>query len=263
MRLFILFGFLLIYPQNAFAQFDFLGAAQKIFTQTKPILIDGQETNNSTKTISNNLGSLTKTLSNRDIEGGLREALTLSATKVTKQLGSTNGFYNNPKIKIPLPAKLQTAHNMLSKIGLESLGNDLELKMNRAAEMAMPQAKQLFLASIKKMSVKDAQNILTGGDTAATQFFRNTMGADLIKAMRPSIDTQLANVNGMQTYNQLVKQYSNVPFAPKVNTDLTGYVANMAMNGIFTYMGREEAAIRANPVKQGSALLQKVFSAYR
>lgn len=258
-RLFI-FALILIIPNMAHAQFDFLGAAQKILTASKPILTESGTTTSSSNTATS---SLLNSLSTSDMEGALRQVLSLSAAKVTNQLGSTNGFYGDNNIKIPLPGKLQTAHQMLSKVGLESLGNDLELKMNRAAEMAMPQAKTLFLSSIEKMTVNDAKNILMGGDDSATQFFQNTMSGDLINALTPIIATQLDGVQGMQTYNQLVQQYANIPFAPKMNMDLPSYVANMAADGMFTYMASEEAAIRANPVERSTALLQRVFSAYQ
>lgn len=260
------FSFVFFIPQTAQAQFDLWGAAEKIFTATKPILTEGNTATSSAKTSSSAptiahkaLGSL----SNRDIENGLRQALELSAVRVTDQLGSANGFYDDPKIKIPLPNQLQTAHDMLSKIGLESLGNDLELKMNTAAELAMPKAKALFLSSIEKMTLRDAQDILMGPDNAATAFFQKSMGGDLITAISPIIDGKLSQVRGMQTYNQLVQQYGNIPFAPKIETDLTSYVSQMAVDGIFTYMAQEEAAIRANPVERSTALLQKVFSAYQ
>ena len=260
---FFVFALAFLLPNAAQAQFDFLGAAQKVFTASRPILTEMANDPETVATVKTNATSLVNALSTSDIDAGLRQALSLSATKVTNQLGMKNGFYGDSQIKIPLPEKLQTAHQMLGKIGLESLGNNLELKMNRAAEMAMPQAQKLFVSSIKKMTLSDAQNILTGPDDAATQFFRGTMGNDLITALLPIVKTQLKEVNDMQTYDQLVQQYASIPFAPAINTDLSSYVATLAVDGMFNYMAAEEAAIRTNPVERSTDLLKKVFAAAR
>ncbi len=200
-------------------------------------------------------------LSNADITAGLKEALTKGSSAVVGQLGQQNGFSNDPTIRIPLPSTLRKARDYASKVGLQGSFDDLELRLNRAAELATPKAKQLFVGAIKDMSVQDASGILKGPDNAATEYFEGKTGPSIKQAMRPLVDDALAQVGAVQSFNQLLKQYNAIPLAPKVEADLTGHVVDKGSDGIFHYLAVEEKAIRTNPLKRTSELLQRVFGA--
>ena len=131
--------------------------------------------------------------------------------------------------------------------------------MNEAAEAATPKAKELFLSAIQSMSVNDARGILQGPDDAATQYFRNRTGTDLEAEMRPIVDSALAEVGAVNTFNDLMSRYRTIPLAPKIEADLTGYVVDQSTDGIFYYLAREEMEIRNNPVKRTSDILRRVF----
>lgn len=200
-------------------------------------------------------------LSNADITAGLKEALAKGSSQVVGQLGQQNGFSNDPVVRIPLPATLRKARDFASKVGMEKSFDDLELKLNRAAERATPKAKKLFIGAIKDMSVQDARGILQGPDNAATQYFEQKTGAGIKGAMRPLVNDALGEVGAVQSFNRLLAQYRTIPLAPKVDADLTGHVVDKGSDGIFHYLAEEEKAIRTNPLKRTSELLQRVFGA--
>lgn len=199
-------------------------------------------------------------LGSAEIVRGLKEALSNGSNVVVSQLGQANGFSADPSIRIPLPSSLQKAKELASKVGLEGSFDDLEQKLNEAAEQATPKARALFLGAISKMSVEDATGILRGPDDAATQYFRNATGASLQSQMRPIVDQALAQVGAVSSFNQLLDRYNAIPFAPKVEADLTGHVVEEGSDGIFYYLAKEEKAIRENPLKRTSELLQRVFA---
>lgn len=198
-------------------------------------------------------------LSNSDIVAGLKAALTTGASTVVAQLGQTNGFDGDPRIRIPLPESLGKARDLASKVGLSGMFDDLETKLNRAAEAATPKAKSLFMGAIQSMSVDDARGILQGPDDAATTYFRGKTGTELQSEMRPIVDNALSEVGAVTTFNSLAQRYNAIPGAPKLNADLSGYVVDEGMDGIFTYLADEEKAIRENPLKRTSEILQRVF----
>lgn len=201
----------------------------------------------------------TSSLSNTEISTGLREALRIGTSTVVSQLGQSGGFSNDPQIKIPLPSQLQSVDDALSKFGLGSLTADLKNRMNEAAEIATPRAKELFFNAISSMTINDAQNILTGPNDAATSFLRRTMGAELSADISPIVQNALSQAGAVQAYDNVIGQYSAMPFVPDVKADLNAYVVDKAMDGIFYYVAQEEAAIRANPAKRTTEILQKVF----
>lgn len=214
------------------------------------------------KTVLETLGtekSLASGLSNTEIIAGLREALNIGTQKVVGQLGASNGFNLDPKIHIPLPSTLAKVDNALSAIGMNSLTDELELKLNRAAEAATPKAKELFINAISQMSITDAKNILTGPQDAATSFLRTTMGPELTESMQPIVSQAMASAGAVKAYDSVMGQYGRIPFMPNVKANLNDYVVNKAMDGIFYYIAQEEAAIRANPVARTTDLLKKVF----
>ncbi len=200
-------------------------------------------------------------LSTGEIAGGLKDALRVGTERVVGTLGRTNGFNGSPDVHIPLPGTLATVKKALDRVGAGSLTDDLELRLNRAAEAATPKAKALFGDAIQQMTLDDVRGIYNGPKDAATQYFRKKMSAPLAADMKPIVDQELANVGAVQAYDKMMGQYRTLPFMPDAKADLTQYVLGKAIDGIFLYLGREEAAIRENPAKRTTALLQRVFGA--
>ena len=204
---------------------------------------------------SSSAGSLTQ----GEMGDGLKEALRVGTETVVAQLGKTDGFNADKAIHIPLPGQLATVQKALKAAGYSSLVDDLELKLNRAAEQATPKAKALFVDAIAAMTIQDAQKILNGPDDAATQYFRKAMGPGLAREMEPIVDATLAEAGAVQAYDAMMGQYKALPFMPDAKADLTDYVVEKGMDGIFHYVAKEEAAIRTNPAARTTDLLKKVF----
>lgn len=200
-----------------------------------------------------------KPLTNQDIASGLKEALKVGSERVVARVGKNNGYLNDKAIHIALPSNLQKVHKTLNQVGLGKYTKELEVKMNRAAEVAAPKAKKLFWVAIKDMHWQDVQTIYKGKDDAATQYFKNKMSPSLRKMMRPVIKKTLSDVGVVQAYNKAIKKYHAIPLVPRVQYDLEGYVMQHGIDGIFYYLAKEEAAIRRDPVKRTTALLKKVF----
>lgn len=198
-------------------------------------------------------------LSSDDIQKAFKEALTQGSETVVNQLSLKDGFNNDKLIHIPLPKSLKTAQSMLDKVGMGGLMDDLELKLNRAAEAATPQAKALFVNAVKDMSFDDVQQIYKGPQDSATQYLRSKTGNDLQEKMRPIIESSLNSVDAISAYDNAISEYKNLPFVPNVKADLLQHVTEKSMDGMFYYLAKEEAAIRENPVKQGTEILKKVF----
>jgi len=210
-------------------------------------------------------GTSLASLTNTDIILGLKEALNIGSGNVVSQLGVLNGFNSDSNIRIPLPDTLAKVDSALSAIGMNSLTSDLETRLNRAAEAATPKAKALFLSAIQNMTINDAKGILTGPQDSATQYLRKAMGPQLIQDMQPLIQSALSQAGAIQAYDQVVGRYDQIPFVSSLSgnakTSLNDYVTDKAMDGIFYYVAQEEAAIRANPAKRTTEILQKVFGA--
>ena len=198
-------------------------------------------------------------LSLADITAGLREALKIGTERVVSQLGAENGYFSDADIHIPLPPELQQAQSYLKKFGLSALADDLELRLNRAAEDAAPATKQLFWNTITSMSFSDASQVLNGPDNAATEYFKRVASSDLAGIIRPVVDDSLKEVGALTTYDQLVGEYQKIPFVPDIKADLSEHAVNFALKGLFHYLAQEEAAIRKDPTKRSSELLMKVF----
>lgn len=205
---------------------------------------------------SDSSGSLT----NSEIISGLKEALETGAGTVIGQLGAENGFNSDSSIHIPLPSYLSKAQFLMDKAGLGSYTDDLELKLNRAAEAATPKAKALFINAISQMSFDDAKSILNGADDAATQYFKKKTSGDLTKAFTPVVEKTLEEIGVVKSYDRMMAQYKSMPLVPDVKGNLTNYAVEEALNGIFYYLAKEEKAIRENPAKQTTALLKKLFN---
>lgn len=208
------------------------------------------------------LGGLTPgepALSNEEIGAGLKEALRVGTERVVTQVGSLDGFNADPTIHIPLPGSLKNVQSVLRKIKMASLADDLELRLNRAAEAAAPEAKELFWQAIREMTISDVQDVYDGPDDAATRYFQGKMTPTLAQRMAPVVDRSLDDVGAIRSYEQMMSQYEAIPFVPDAKADLTQYVVDKAMDGIFHYVAEEEAAIRNNPAKRTTELLQRVF----
>ena len=198
-------------------------------------------------------------LSTSDIAAGWLDALNVGTEKVVSQVGKTDGFNADPAIHIPLPPTLNKVKSMLSKVGMSGMADDLETRLNRAAEAAAPEAKDLFFKAISDMSIDDAKGIYNGPQDAATQYFKGKMSAPLGEKMKPIVENSLSQVGAVQSYDKMMGQYKSIPLVPDVKADLTGHVIAKALDGIFLYVGKEEAAIRQNPAARTTDILKKVF----
>ncbi|MBZ5686288.1 MAG: DUF4197 domain-containing protein [Acidobacteriia bacterium] len=200
----------------------------------------------------------TSGLSDDKIVAGLKQALQFSTTKAVALTGKPDGFLKNDAIKIVLPPKLETVGRGLRMLGMGSKVDELETGMNRAAEQATPQAKQIFLAALKKMTFDDARHILTGGDTAATEYFKRTSSADLTTAFSPIVHQSMERVGVVQQYDRVIQSAPGGSFVTG-QFDLDKYVVGKTLDGLFYMLGQEEKKIRKNPAAQTTALLKEVF----
>ncbi len=194
-----------------------------------------------------------------EVGKGLKEALHVGTENVVKRLGSQDGFNKDAKIRIPLPHSLDRVKSILSKVGMSGMLDDLELRLNRAAEKATPPAKKLFWKSITDMTFADVKTIYKGPDDAATQYFKQKMSPSLAKEMKPVVSESMSKVGAVRSYDEVMGKYRSISFVPDVKANLTDYVVEKGMDGIFFYIAREEAAIRKNPAKRTTALLKRVF----
>ena len=200
------------------------------------------------------------TLSNADIAAGLREALDKGIdTQVTK-LTATDGFYKNALVKILLPAELQKVDKTLRDIGLSSLADEGLKMMNRAAEDAVKEATPIFVTAVKNITFTDAKNILLGNNEAATTFLKNNTTTQLYAKFNPVIKSSFSKVGADKVWTNIINTYNKVPLVTKVNPDLTDYVTNQALNGVYKMIAVEEKDIRTNFAARTSTLLQKVFA---
>jgi hypothetical protein len=200
-------------------------------------------------------------LSNADINAGLKEALARGADAAVAQLGQKDGFFGNPALKIPLPSSLQKAEKAMRMFGMGQQADDLVLSMNRAAEAAVPEAKTLLVDAVRAMTLEDARGILTGGQTSATEFFRNKTEATLTERFGPIVKATTDRVGLAQQYNQYAGMAAQFNLIDKQQASVEQYVTQQALDRLYTVIGEKEAAIRANPMQAGSDLLKKVFGA--
>ncbi|PKO46119.1 MAG: DUF4197 domain-containing protein [Betaproteobacteria bacterium HGW-Betaproteobacteria-22] len=200
-------------------------------------------------------------LTNSEASSGLKEALIQGAGKAVGQLSAVDGFLGNKEVKIPLPDTLKKAEKTMRMFGMGKQADELVLRMNRAAEAAVPEAKALLVDSVKKMSVADAKAILTGGDDAATQYFKKTTSAPMMDKFLPIVKKATADVQLAQQYNKFAETGIKYGLVKKEQANLEQYVTQKTLDGVYLMMAKEEAAIRKDPVGQASSLLKKVFGA--
>lgn len=198
-------------------------------------------------------------LTSAESADGLKAALTQAAGVAVSQLGKADGFMGNPEVRIPLPAKLQKASKTARKLGLGKQIDAVELAMNRAAEAAVPEAKELLLQSIRQMSVKDALGIIRGPENAATEYFRQSMSGKLTEKFQPIVSKATADVQLASQYKTVASKASALGLIDSSDASLDTYVTRKALDGLFLVMAKEEAAIRKDPMGQASTLLRKVF----
>ena len=209
--------------------------------------------------IAKRLGLGAGSLSDSKINAGLKQALQIGAENSVKLVGRKDGYFSNQAIKILMPKNLQPLEKGLRMIGYGPKIDTLVLSMNRSAEAAAPAARKIFVDAITSMSIDDARHILTGGDTAATEYFKQKTTPQLTTAFRPVVDKTMAENGVTKQYNALVGQYKSLPFAKSQNLDITDYVVGKALDGLFLEVGEEEKKIRKDPAKQTTDLLKEVF----
>jgi hypothetical protein len=209
----------------------------------------------------NAFGVALGSLSNADASAGLKKALDQGINAAVGKLGVTDGFLKNPAVKIDLPPKLAKAEGMMRMLGVGDQLDQLVISMNRAAEAAVPQSKDLLKQALKQMSLADAKRILTGGDDAATQYFKRTTYAPLKAEFLPIIGRTTQKVKLSDTYDALAKKAVALGVLKSEDATLESYVTDKTLDGLFLMMAEEERAIRKNPLAQASSLLKKVFGA--
>jgi len=191
---------------------------------------------------------------------GLKEALEIATQKAVSLTGRTNGYFGDAAIKILMPAKLQSMEQGLRAVGYGPQIDEFVLSMNRAAEQAAPAAKQIFGNAITNMSFDDAKKILTGGNTAATDYFKAKTTNELTAAFKPVIDKSMGQVGVTKQYQALVGKFETIPFVKTQSFDLDNYVTGKALDGLFHVVGEQETMIRTNPAARTTTLLQEVFA---
>ncbi|HVY74678.1 MAG TPA: DUF4197 domain-containing protein [Puia sp.] len=199
-------------------------------------------------------------LSSDDIVNGLKQALTIGAQKSADRLSAADGFFKDAVVKILLPPQAQTVEKTLRGLGMGKLVDDAILSMNRAAEDASKSAAPIFVNAVKQMTVQDGLGILKGADTAATGYLRKTTSPQLTAAFHPVIDSSLQKTGATKYWKDVFETYNKLPTTfKKIDPDLSAYVTQKAMDGIFYYVAEEEKKIRKDPAAQVTDLLKKVF----
>jgi Protein of unknown function (DUF4197) len=198
-------------------------------------------------------------LSSQDAAGGLHAALSQGIDTAVAQLGKPGGFLNDPKVAIPLPPALEKADRAMRMIGMSGETDSLHATMNHAAENAVAQAKPVFRQALHNMTLSDAKAILTGGDTAGTEYFRRTTSAQLTQRFRPIVASATAKLRLADEYNRVADKAVQFGLMDSRDANLDDYVTAKALDGLFSRMADEERAIRRNPLGQASSLIRKVF----
>jgi len=202
-----------------------------------------------------------KPLTTSEVGEGLKEALTNGISKGADQVSQLDGYFKNPEIKIPFPPDVKKVEDKLRQIGLGSEVDKFVMTLNRGAEDAAKEAKPIFIAAIKQMTIDDAWAILKGEPDAATQYLKRTTTPQLKEKFKPVIQASLDKVNATKYYSEIVNKYNSIPLVQKVNPDLNEYATDMAMQGLFIMIAKEEKNIREDPVARTTELLKRVFGA--
>ena len=201
----------------------------------------------------------TSKLSEEEIASGLKEALTKGTEKGVSKLSKKDGFFKDPKVKIPLPEEAKPVESKMRKMGQGKIVDDAIESVNRAAEDAVIGAKDIFVDAIKNMTITDAINILNGDNDAATRYLEKSTRTTLVEKFKPVVKKSLDKVGATKYWNTLFSTYNKIPLVQDVNPDLDDYVTNKTIDGLFYQIAKEELAIRKNPAARTSDLLKKVF----
>lgn len=202
-------------------------------------------------------------LTGNEATAGLKAALDKGAASAVASLGRADGFWANPKVRIPLPENMQRAKSALKLMGKGREVDELERAVNRAAEQAVPESKQLLTNAVKSMTVEDAKQILRGGDDSVTQFFKAKTAPQLTERFLPIVTKVTAKSGLAQQYNSLAGQAAQFGLVKSEEATIERYVTQKALDGLFTMIAEEERKIRANPVAAGSDIIRKVFGALK
>lgn len=234
------------------------GAASKPVPQIQPPApVDGTSRGSSAS------AAALAALSAGEVGQGLKAALSRGVDSAVGTLGRADGFYGSPKWRIPLPPALDKASGLMRMAGMGQQADALDLAINRAAEAAVPQAKTLLVDAVKSMSIADAKGILTGGDEAATAYFRRKTEAPLARKFMPIVKQATAQVGLAQTYDRYAGQAAQFGLVKADQANIDSYVTRQALDRLYQAIGEEERAIRTDPAGTGSALIGKVFGALR
>lgn len=220
-----------------------------------------------TAQINQTLGDLNKSmgsgtpLSTAEVAEGLKEALIKGISTGSDLASAVDGYFNNPEIKIPFPPEVQKVETKLRQVGLGDQVDKFVLTLNRGAEDAAKEAKPIFIAAIRQMTIEDAWSILKGNNDAATQYLKRTTSGLLKDKFKPVISNSLQKVSATRYYGDIVNTYNKIPFTEDVNPNLDDYATDKAIEGLFTMIAKEEKSIRENPMARTTEILKKVFGA--
>lgn len=206
-------------------------------------------------TVKSGSGSMTESKASE----GLKAALKVGTDLASNNLGAVDGFLANAAVKILFPPEAKKVENTLRSVGMNKVCDDVIVSVNRAAESAVVEAKPIFAAAITSMSIQDAIGILTGGQNSATEYLKNSSGQALMQKFQPIIKSNLDKANATKYWGDVMSAYNNVPFVQKVNPDLTQFVTQKAIDGIFMMVAQEELKIRQNPTARVGSIIQDVF----
>ena len=198
-------------------------------------------------------------LDTETIVAGLKQALEVGTNNAVKTTSRTGGYWDNVAIRIPMPEKLKSVASTLRKVGLGGQVDAFERKMNDAAESAAAHATPIFVNAIKDMTFADAKGILSGGNTAATDYFRDKTSEGLTSLYLPIVKSRMRELGVMKAYDDLLARYLRVPFAPKPTVSIEQYVTDKGLAGLFNVLGKEERLIRESPAARTTELLKRVF----
>jgi hypothetical protein len=200
-------------------------------------------------------------ISEADAAAALRTALERGTQAAVASLGRTDGFLGNALVRIALPDSAQRAERMMRRLGMAKYADELEVSLNRAAEAAVPEARAIFVDAVRRMTLRDAKSILTGGDSAATEYFRRTTRDSLHRRFLPIVHGATAKVGTSRAYERYADKAATVGLLREEDADLDEYVTRKALDGLFLTVAEEEKKIRAEPLATGSKILRKVFGA--
>ena len=198
-------------------------------------------------------------ISSDEIIEGLKEALKIGTQNAVASVSKPNGYYQNPDIKIPLPEEVANAGKYLRLAGYGSQIDEFEQSMNRAAEEAAPEAKQIFMDAVKDMEIKDAQNIVDGPDNAATRYFKDKTYTRLQEIFKPIVKDTMGQVGVTRQFQDINTQLARIPLASEASVDLDQYVTDKSLEGLFFMLTEEERKIRQDPAARVTDILKKVF----